>query len=68
MKLQLSIDVLREGGKPLFDVSVYDLDEAVNFHSFSCVWIKQGNDLPALLEELKASEYKEVINDLKQLL
>lgn len=68
MKLQLTIDVLREGGKPLFDVSVYDLDEAVNFHSFNCCWIKQGNDLTALLDDLRASEYSEVINDLKQLL
>lgn len=68
MKLQLSIDVMRDNGKPLFDVSVYDLDEAVNFNSFKCCWIEQGNDLNALLEKLRASEYNEVINDLKELL
>lgn len=68
MKLQLSIDVMRDNGKPLFDVSVYDLDEAVNFHSFNCCWIEQGNDLNALLEKLRASEYSEVINDLKEML
>lgn len=53
MKLQLCIDVDRYEGKPLYTVSLNDIDEAVNFHSYSCIFFEQGNDLQQLIEKVK---------------
>ena len=51
MKPQYCIDVWRDDGEPLFQVKVYDLDNPVNFHSYDCLFFKQGRGLEKLLNE-----------------
>lgn len=53
MKLRLCIDVDRYEGKPLYTVGLNDIDEAVNFHSYNCIFFEQGNDLQQLIEKAK---------------
>jgi len=44
-------DVMRDEGKPLYEVAIYDIDTPVNFHSYNCLFIKQGRELETLLNE-----------------
>ena len=67
MKLQLSIDVERYKEKPLYYVAVYDLDKPVNFHSYDCVYYKQGDNLKELIENLRHSEYAKAIDNFVKL-
>lgn len=51
MRLFLEKCVQRYEGLPLFTVAVYDLDAPVNFHSYECLYFKQGRDLDELMNE-----------------
>ena len=51
MNLILCTDVFRDNGQPSFQVMVYDIDYPVNFHSYNCLFFKQGRNLEVLLEE-----------------
>ncbi len=44
-------DVIKDGDAPMYTVKVYDLDTPVNFHSYDCLFFKQGRNLDELLEE-----------------
>lgn len=44
----LCIDVQRYKEKPLYTVSVVDIDNPVNFHSYDCIFRKQGENLDEL--------------------
>lgn len=51
MRPFIAKEVWRSDGEPLFTVSVYDLDAPVNFHSYECLFVKQGRDLDELMNE-----------------
>ena len=36
-----------------------------NFHSFDCVYFEQGYDYEKMIENIKNSQYKEVLNDFQ---
>ena len=44
-------DVQRWEGKPLYTVKICDVDSPNNFHSYDCVFFKQGPELEPLLKE-----------------
>jgi len=54
MKLILCTRVDRYEGKPLYTVTVEDIDTPVNFHSYDCVYLKQGYDYDALIKEAES--------------
>lgn len=51
-------DVMRDEGKPLYEVSIYDIDEAVNFHSYNCLFFEQGRELQPLLKKAEQKKFK----------
>lgn len=51
MKLILCTDVQRCEGNPLFTVKVQDIDSPANFHSYNCLFFKQGSNLDELKEQ-----------------
>ena len=46
-------NVERYERQPFYTVSVYDIDNPVNFHSYNCLFYKQGFNLDELLEKAK---------------
>lgn len=52
MTLVIGVDIQRYEGKPLFQVTVEDIDNPVNFHSYDCLFFKKCNTLEEL-EEVK---------------
>jgi len=53
MKPVICNDVQRDNGIPLYTVKVYNLDNPVNFHSYDCIFFKQGHNLEQLESEAK---------------
>lgn len=51
MTLITCADVQRWKGQPLYTVKIYDVDNPTNFHSYDCVFFKQGPELEPLLKE-----------------
>ena len=52
MKLVIGINIQRYKEKPLFQVTVEDIDNPINFHSYECLFFKSCNTLEEL-EEVK---------------
>lgn len=52
-------DVQRDNGSPLYTVKIYDIDVPSNFHSYDCIFFKQGRDLNVLLEQVQQKIFKE---------
>ena len=63
MTLVIGIHIRRYDKKPLFQVTVEDIDDPVNFHSYNCLFFKECHTLEEL-EEVK-NEAQEFI-DLKK--
>lgn len=59
MKPIICTDVQRYKNLPYYTVTIYDIDSPVNFHSYDCLFYKQGFDLEKLSEEAeeKIKEY-----------
>ena len=45
MTLILCVEVERQNNKPLFQVSVYDIDNPVNYHSYECYFFEKCTTL-----------------------
>ena len=57
-------DVMRDEGKPLYEVSIYDIDTPVNFHSYSCRFLEQGRELKPLLQKAEQKKFKLISESL----
>jgi len=49
---------MRDEGKPLYEVAIYDIDTPVNFHSYDCIFLEQGRELQPLLQKAKQKKFK----------
>lgn len=63
--LILSISIQPDDGDVQYTFRIFDIDSPVNFHSFDCVYFAQGYDYNKMIEDLKNSSYKEVLNDFQ---
>lgn len=63
--LKLSISIQPDDGDVQYTFRIFDIDSPVNFHSFDCVYFAQGYDYNKMIEDLKNSSYKEVLNDFQ---
>lgn len=57
-------DVMRDEGKPLYEVSIYDIDAPVNFHSYDCLFLEQGRELKPLLQKAEQKKFKLISESL----
>ena len=48
MELVIGVDIQRYKGKPLFQVTVVDIDSPVNFHSYDCLFFESCDTLEEL--------------------
>lgn len=63
--LKLSISILPDNDDVQYTFRIFDIDSPTNFHSFGCVYFAQGYDYERMIENLKNSSYKEVLNDFQ---
>lgn len=63
--LKLSISIRPDNGDVQYTFCIFDIDSPVNFHSFDCVYFAQGYEYERMIEDLKNSSYKEVLNDFQ---
>lgn len=67
MNPKLSIRLCAIKGEPTYQVTIEDTDRHVNFHSFDCLFYREGDDLEELLSEVKKTRYgKEVLRQLAE--
>ena len=59
-------DVMRDEGKPLYEVSIYDLDTPVNFHSYDCLFLEQCRELQPLLKKAEQKKFKLIAESLNK--
>ena len=52
MEIVIGVNIQRYKGKPLFQVTVEDIDSPVNFHSYECLFFESCDTLEEL-EEVK---------------
>ena len=57
-------DVMRDEGKPLYEVSIHDIDTPVNFHSYDCLFLEQGRELEPLLKKANQFKFKLIAESL----
>ena len=65
MTLVIGVDIQRYEGKPLFQVTVEDIDNPVNFHSYDCLFFKKCHTLEEL-EEVKNEAQDFIEKKLKE--
>ena len=63
--LKLSISIQPDDGDLQYTFRIFDIDSPTNFHSFECVYFAQGYEYERMIEDLKNSSYKEVLNDFQ---
>ena len=63
--LKLSISIQPNDGDVQYTFRIFDIDSPVNFHSFDCVYFAQGYEYERMIEDLKNSSYKDVLNDFQ---
>ena len=65
MELVMGVDIQRYKGKPLFQVTVEDIDSPVNFHSYECLFFESCDTLEEL-EKVKNKAQDFIENELKE--
>ena len=65
MELVIGVNIQRYKGKPLFQVTVEDIDSPVNFHSYDCLFFESCNTLEEL-EKVKNKAQDFIEKKLKE--
>ena len=64
-KLSISLCAIRN--EPTYQVTIEDIDKHVNFHSFNCLFYREGDNLEEVLSEVKNTRYgKDVLRQLAE--
>ena len=63
--LKLSISINNVDQHIQYTFRIFDTKTMTNFHSFDCVYFEQGYDYEKMIENIKNSQYKEVLNDFQ---